>query len=485
VKRALVWIRRDLRLHDHAALSAATHEADEVAVVFVFDCVILDALADKDDRRLTYICRSLEEVDAKLRGHGSRLLVMHGDPVSLIPSLAREWNADAVFANRDYEPYARERDAKVAAQVELRTFKDIVVLEPHEVATKEGSPFKVFTPFHRCWKETLNPEQDLAEHVPNLSRLAALSTLKAAGFLEQYPQEKIGFVPNALWLEPGEKAARTQLKRFVEKRLDGYAEARNLPADDGTSALSVHLRFGTVSIREGFRLARQSIVPNAPKTNREAKSNHFNPATGPEKWMAELVWREFYQHILWHFPRVVEEPFQEQYRGLRWQGTDEHFARWCEGQTGYPLVDAAMRCLNQTGYMHNRLRMVVASFLTKDLLVDYRKGEAYFARKLLDFDLASNNGGWQWAASTGVDPQPYFRIFNPVTQGEKFDPEGRFIRRWIPELRELSASAIHAPWEAVEMELLAAGVELGRTYPRPIVDHAVQRNLAIELLSKK
>lgn len=453
MKRALVWLRRDLRLYDHAALAAATAQAREVAVAFVFDRHILDALEDRDDRRLTFIHRSLEELNLTLRGHGSALVVRHGDPVVEIPALVRQLGVDHVFAARDHEPYALERDAKVASEVPLTLIKDQVVLEGPEV----GQPYKVFTPFFRAWQAALRPSEHLAELEPNLSGLMPIADLPLSG----WTLESLGFRASNLWLEPGEMAGRMRLREFMP-RVAAYGAERDFPSLEATSGLSIHLRFGTVSIRECVRMAL---------------------AAGPDghKWLSELVWREFYQSILQNYPVVWKETFQPQYRNLRWPGDPAHFEYWRLGQTGYPLVDAAMRCFNATGWMHNRLRMVVASFLTKDLLLDYRLGEAYFARKLLDFDLASNNGGWQWAASVGCDAQPYFRIFNPVLQSLKFDPDGSFIRKWIPELGNLGDKALHAPWECSAFELLEAGVELGKTYPHRVVEHAVQKDLAIKM----
>ena len=455
MKRALVWLRRDLRLYDHSALAAATAEAEEVAVAFVFDTKILDALEDRDDRRLTFIHRSLVELDEGLRSQGSALIALHGDPIQEIPKLARELGVDAVFAAQDHEPYALTRDAVVGKAIPLRLMKDQVVLEAQEV----GQPYKVFTPFFRSWQFALDPSRDLTERVPHLGRLLPLAELP----LRNWSLEDLGFIANDLWLEPGEAAARRRLQEF-DRKISAYGDERDFPVLDATSGLSVHLRFGTISPRDCVRRAM---------------------AAGDvgRKWLSELVWREFYQAILQNFPTVVEETFQPQYRGMDWPGDPEHFDRWREGQTGYPIVDAAMRCFNATGWMHNRLRMVVASFLTKDLLLDYRLGEAYFARKLLDFDLASNNGGWQWAASVGCDAQPYFRIFNPVLQSLKFDPDGAFIHEWIPELRNLRGKSLHAPWEASPFELLEAGVELGSNYPDRLVDHQVQKELALKMFA--
>ncbi len=457
-RRAVVWLRRDLRTSDHAALAAATHAFDQVSVAFVFDRYILDALPDRCDHRVCFIHRSLAEIDKFLRQHGSRLVVLFGDPTEEIPRIARQLDVDAVFVGRDYDPYATTRDREVGERLKgqrqrLELVKDIVIREPGELHTQSGGDFRVFTPYSRAWRKQLAPEVDLAEMPIAYAKLAPVED--ALPSLE--PIETYGFEPTDLWLEPGEAAARKRLA-FFEPKMSRYESDRNFPATDGTSGLSVDLRFGTISVRECVRRAQAHGVAG-------------------EKWLTEIIWREFYQDILFNHPTVVNHAFKSEYDGLEWPGEESHFQAWCIGQTGYPIVDAAMRCLNATGWMHNRLRMIVASFLTKDLLVDWRKGEHYFAVKLLDFELASNNGGWQWAASTGADSQPYFRIFNPLLQSEKFDEKGEFIRQWIPELAGFDARTIHDPWARNPLEAMGSG------YPRPIVDHATQKARALKLLS--
>lgn len=454
MQRAICWIRRDLRLTDHRALFQATQAAEGVAVVFIFDPAILDPL-DRDDSRVNFIHQSLVEIDQTLSALGSRLVVRHGNPVELIPQLARELQAEAVFTAHDLEPPALERDRKVRVKLteqgtEFRTCKDHLVRQKSEVLSQTGTPFKVYTPYSKAWKAALNPEKDLAEYTPDLSKLLPAAVLQP--WLGPWAIEDIGFKFKEPWLKAGETAAQERLATFLPK-MDAYGDQRDFPAVAGTSYLSVDLRFGTISNRELFRQA----------LSRESK--------GAEKWLNELIWREFYADVLANNPQVVETSFNPVYENLEWPGSDEHFEIWKAGQTGYPIVDAAMRCFAETGWMHNRLRMIVASFLTKDLLVDYKKGEAYFASKLLDFELASNNGGWQWAASVGVDAQPYFRIFNPYLQSVKFDPDGEFIRQWIPELRDLEGEPLHRG-------------ESPR-YAKPIVDHFVQKDLAIRLLSTK
>ena len=457
-RRALCWVRRDLRLFDHAALAEATAKAEGVAVAFVFDRNILDALEDRDDRRITFIHRALEEMDARLRERGSLLLVRIGKPEEEIPRLAKELDADAVFASRDYDPYAVERDAAIGEALTLELSKDIVIFEAGEVLTQDGKPFRSYGPYRNAWTKRFDAKRDATERRPDLDALLPAKDLQ--GHERPWGYGEIGFEETELWLTAGEKAGRESMHVFA-KTLPDYAENRNEPARRGTSELSVHFRFGTVSVREAARLAA---------------------ANDGEKWLSEMVWRDFFQDVLAHFPEVVHEAYKPQFRNVRYPGTPEHLEAWKAGRTGFPIVDAAMRAFNATGFMHNRLRLIVASFLCKDLLLDYREGEAYFARFLLDFELANNNGNWQWSASTGTDAQPYFRIFNSTTQGERYDPTGAFVREWLPELAALPDRWIHEPANAPKKVLEQAGVVLGETYPKPIVDHAAQRVRAKELL---
>lgn len=443
MKRALCWLRRDLRLHDNAVLASACEQAVEVAVAFIFDPSILDALPDRSDRRVSFIYQSVEELARKLAKLGSCLYVRVGDPAIEIPRLARELGAERIFAGQDCDPYAIWRDSQIPG---LALVKDQVIYQGREVVTATGQPYSVYSPYRNQWLKQFSPADTQEQR-------AELSKLKQAPPEPMPSLYSIGFHPSPLAIEPGEDAARKALTEF-RSQIDKYGETRDFPALDGTSGLSPHLRFGTISIREAFRFAMA------------------NSSEGAAKWRDELIWREFYQQILWNHPHVVDSSFKPQYRDIEWPGSDADFEAWCTGQTGYPLVDSAMRCFNTTGLMHNRLRMVAASFLVKDLLIDWRRGEKYFADRLLDFDLASNNGGWQWAASTGCDAQPYFRIFNPVSQSEKFDPEGEFIRSWVPELAHLRPKVIHlthSEWFGVD------------GYPLPIVNHAEQRKKALQL----
>lgn len=475
--RALVWLRRDLRAEDHAALHHALRAAREVWPVFLFDRDILDPLPRRD-RRVEFIQRSLAELDEALRAlgeargrPGAGLIVLHGRAREALPALAQRLGVAAVFANLDPEPAAQRRDAAVAealagAGIAFHGFKDQSVFEGAEVRTAAGHPYGVFTPYKRAWLQRLRPE-DLEAHPvePWADALAArpegepgVPDLAAIGFEASNLGE--------LALPAGARGAATLLADFLGGRIGRYDRARDFPALKGPSYLSVHLRFGTVSIRRLAREAQQRIEAGGAE------------AAGAEVWRNELIWRDFYMQVLQHHPRVAREAFRPEYDRIAWEEgpeADAHFEAWCAGRTGYPLVDAAMRQLAQTGYMHNRLRMVVASFLTKDLGLDWRRGEAWFALHLNDFDQAANNGGWQWAASSGCDAQPYFRIFNPVSQGEKFDPAGQFVRRYVPELAALPDAAIQAPWLARPVDLAAAGLVLGRDYPVPVVDHAEAR----------
>ena len=464
---ALVWFRRDLRCHDHAALHHALRSAERVHCAFVYDTDILDALPTRTDRRVDFIHASLQELDGALGalsravgGQGSGLRVRHGPAIDTIVQLALELGVGTVFANRDYEPAAIARDRAVAEQLALHgigwaDFKDQVVFEQSEVLTQAGAPFSVFTPYRTAWLKRLDAFQlrpyPVAQYAARLAPKPAGETLPSLAAL--------GFLPSNLAQLPiptGMQGGRNLLADFAG-RIDGYRNARDYPARKGVSYLSVHLRFGTVSVRELAALAQ------------------LHGGEGAATWLSELVWRDFYHMVLWHHPHVVDRAFKPAYDFIAWDDAPELFAAWCEARTGYPLVDAAMRQLHQSGYMHNRLRMVVASFLTKDLGIDWRLGERHFAQYLNDYDLAANNGGWQWAASTGCDSQPWFRIFNPATQSQKFDPEGRFIRRYLPELARLPDKYIHAPASASAAVLADAGVRIGVDYPQPVVDHAQAR----------
>ena len=478
-EKSLVWFRRDLRDYDHAALYHALKSSTAVYCAFVFDTQILDKLTDKADRRVEFIWQSINALKASLQSKGGDLIALHGNASELIPTLAKTLNVDSVFTNHDYEPSAISRDNLVKQQLASENiaflhYKDHVIFEKDEVLTLAGKPYGVFTPYKNMWLKTVNDFflkpypvdryiAHLAKNTP--SNLSALPSLESLGF----QTTNLSNMPMPTAMDGG-----LTLFDDFKTRMHRYKEARDFPAVKGVSYLSVHLRFGTVSIRHLAREAMQAARygnPDQPASN-----------TGAQTWLNELIWRDFYVQILHHNPRVAEGfAFKAEFNAIPFPNQNSLFQAWCEGKTGYPLVDAAMRQLNATGFMHNRLRMVAASFLVKDLLVDWRWGERYFAEKLIDFDLSANNGGWQWAASTGCDAQPWFRIFNPITQSERFDAQGKFIRKYVPELAACSDKEIHAPWLIPPLRLQLLNLVLGRDYPLPVVDHATQRQLALAL----
>ena len=475
-EKGLIWFRRDLRTQDNAALYHALKSCRQVWCVFVFDTDILQPLIERGltaDRRVAFIHASLVELDAELKAMGRTngvegvgLIVRHGRAQEEIPKLATALQVQAVFANHDDDPAAHARDAHILGDlahggIMFHGFKDHVIFERREVLTQVGQPFGVFTPYKNAWLKALEPFHLKAYPVQRYA--AALAPVAASAPMPSL--EALGFVGchlSQLKIPTGASGAQALFEDFAE-RIDRYQEARDFPAVKGPSYLGVHLRFGTISIRQIASVAY---------------GMHLQGMQGASTWLSELIWRDFYHQILANFPHVVGHAFKPDYDLIKFEHGKHAkalFTAWCEGRTGYPLVDAAMAQINQTGYMHNRLRMVAASFLVKDLGIDWRWGEAYFADHLIDFDLAANNGGWQWASSSGCDAQPYFRIFNPVTQSERFDPAGKFIRRYLPQLAALPDAAIHAPWKANEVELAAAGLTLGDGYPLPIVDHALAR----------
>ena len=401
---SIFWFRRDLRLNDNHGLYQALTQSGPVLPIFIFDPVILNALDDKADKRVTFIHQALAAMHAQLKEAGSSLLVLHDQPLAAFEKLTKDYQITAVYTNHDYEPYAISRDTEVAdllksKAIPFHTFKDQVIFEKDEITKSDGSPYTIFTPFSKAWKSKYNEGKKV--RYPSEKNLDTLFQTKPFPFPTL---SQIGFdqadidIPS---LSPHKKI------------IQHYDDTRNLPYLNGTTRLSVHLRFGTVSVRE--------LAAIATKLN--------------DQWLNELIWREFFMMILWHFPRVVTESFKIKYDNIPWRNDPEEFERWCKGETGYPMVDAGMRELNETGFMHNRVRMVVASFLTKHLLIDWRWGEAYFAEKLLDYDLSANNGNWQWCAGCGCDAAPYFRIFNPSEQQKKFDPDMIYIRKWIKGFR--------------------------------------------------
>ncbi|WP_207534962.1 cryptochrome/photolyase family protein [Desertivirga arenae] len=423
---SIFWFRRDLRLDDNAGLYHALKSGESVLPLFIFDTLILDKLEDLDDARVTFIHKAIAGLDQELQKYGSSILVKHGAPTEVWIQLLNEYNIKAVYTNHDFEPYAKSRDESVSQilkskGLELLTYKDHVIFEKQEILKDDGSPYTVFTPYKRKWLEKLNPDFHL----------------------KAYPTKK--YLKNLLQIPPFEIPALEQLGfstssiDFPDKEyqdvIEQYNGTRDFPALDGTSRISVHLRFGTISIREAGSAAFEA----SEKT-----------------WLSELIWRDFYAMILWYFPYTAKSSFRREFDGITWINREEDFKAWCEGNTGYPIVDAGMRQLNTTGWMHNRVRMITASFLCKHLLVDWRWGEAYFARKLIDYDMASNVGGWQWAAGTGNDAAPYFRVFSPDLQTKKFDPKLEYVKKWVPEFSD--------PFK----------------YVQPIVDHRYARQRALD-----
>ena len=480
---ALVWFRRDLRIHDHPVLARALQDAAAVWCVFILDRTILETLSRRD-RRVEFIRDSLVDLDTQIAALAAqsgatapaRLIVRYADPTDEIPRLAQQLSVCTVYAHHDDDPAAIARDERIAAALDAQgcrfvSAKDHVVFERREIMTAAGTPYGVFTPYKAAWLKRLHAYPEVLGPRPSDVHGAALAATPAflrspwrdhaaVPALEEFGFERSNLAE--LGLRAGTQGGEALLEEFID-RIDDYDAARDFPMKKGPSYLGVHLRFGTLSIRRLVALAVERI---------EAGSQ------GAQTWLSELIWREFYQQVLFHHPHVVQRAFRAECDAIRWeQGphSDTLFNAWCQGRTGYPLVDAGMRQLLHSGYMHNRLRMLTASFLTKDLGISWQRGEAYFAAHLIDYERASNNGGWQWAASTGCDAQPWFRIFNPVTQSERFDPRGAFIRRYIPELSALPDKLIHAPWRASPAQLQAANVVLGRDYPPPIVDHTIAR----------
>lgn len=418
--KTIFWHRRDLRVNDNAGLYKALKSSESVQPIFIFDHQILQHLP-KNDQRVLFIYREIEKLKKLYIEIGSDLKVYIGNPIDLIPEIIKEQEAQAIFTNRDYEPYAQERDRFLFEKLEVLDIKfigtkDHVIFEKAEITKDDGKPYTVFTPYSRKWKAVLTdshlssyPSEKYTKNLVQTNQPSELISLSSMGFGED---QLIEFPSN----------------EWKKDLIQGYDATRNFPSLDGTSKLGVHLRFGTISIRE---LAREALS--------------FN-----ETFLNELIWRDFYQMIIHWFPHSAKNSFKTQYDCIQWEHNEVHFKAWCEGKTGYPIVDAGMRELNATGYMHNRVRMIVASFLTKHLLIDWRLGEGYFAEKLMDFELASNSGGWQWAAGCGCDAAPYFRVFNPTTQQEKFDKQFEYIKKWVPEFGTPA-------------------------YPEPIIDHKFAR----------
>jgi deoxyribodipyrimidine photo-lyase len=425
----LFWHRRDLRIEDNSGLFKALKENDQVQPVFIFDSLILTELP-RNDQRVRFIHQEIQRLKKEYQEMGTDLEVYFGNPIELIPSIAQKFSCSAVYTNRDYEPYALERDKQIFASLEdlgisFIGSKDHVIFEKNEVTKDDGLPYTIFTPYARKWKANIT-ESTLTSYSTSIYRANLAPREKVQ---ELISLNELGFDDVQLFPFPD--------RSFPESIVNDYHENRDFPIVNGTSRLSLHLRFGTISIR---KLARFAIERN-------------------ETYLNELIWRDFYQMIIYHFPHSVKNAFKKQYDKIEWEQNEAHYKAWCEGKTGYALVDAGMRELNETGFMHNRVRMVVASFLTKHLLIDWRRGESYFAEKLMDFELASNIGGWQWAAGCGCDAAPYFRVFNPTAQQEKFDKQKKYIQKWVPEYGTPS-------------------------YPNPIIDHVFARERVLSRFKK-
>jgi deoxyribodipyrimidine photo-lyase len=464
---AIWWIRRDVRLHDNQALHAALDHSSCVVPLFVLDPALLDS-PYASERRTRFLMAGLHELNEQLQERGSRLYVRKGDPRDVIPHIVRELDEAAVFAERDYSPYATQRDQALLENEHVTlTLTDGATIRPvGSVLKDDGTPYTVFTPYSRRWKDVSPITDDALFPMP--------ASLKTPPRIESEPLPTATGDSISELFPPGETAALARLANFASDTdlplIYDYAKVRDRPDLCGTSQLSPYLRFGMLSARQAAATAHAALQ-NAPTESARA---------GIATWRDELIWRDFYMTILHYFPHVRDGNFRADYDGIAWQNNEDDFATWCEGRTGYPFIDAAMRQLRTSGWMHNRARMAVASFLVKDLLIDWRWGERWFMQQLLDGDPAANNGGWQWSAGTGTDAAPYFRIFNPVSQGTKHDPKGQYVRRYVPELRNVPDHLIHEPWKMKADQQRRAGCILGDDYPHRMVDHkeARQRTLA-------
>lgn len=453
---AIWWIRRDLRLADNPALAAAIAQGP-VLPVFILDPVFATPRYDPaSSRRYAFMVAGVRALAEDLKARGVSLHVAEGRPLEVLRALLAASGATAIHAMEDLSPYARRRDAEIAAALPLRLTPGVTVHHPGGLLTKQGKPYTVFTPFYRTWRSLPAPRPQ--DCIPVPKRIPGLACAHPAALLPT--------LDSPPRFPAGEAEAQRRLTRFLEAGIARYDQQRDVLAADGTSTLSPYFRFGMLSPREAAVAALSALTA-------------AGSASGAETWLKELVWREFYLAVLFHFPGVLKRAFNPSLREIAWREAPADLAAWQQGRTGYPIVDACMRQLLHTGWMHNRGRMIVASFLAKDLLLDWRHGEAWFMDQLIDGDPAANNGGWQWASGVGTDAAPYFRIFNPVTQGERFDPQGHFVRRWVPELAEVPDRYIHAPWTMPALTASLCGVEIGRDYPAPIVDRAIVRERTI------
>jgi deoxyribodipyrimidine photo-lyase len=459
----LFWHRRDLRISDNVGLAAARQQSQKTIGVFCLDPNLLER-DDVAPARVTYLIGSLEALRSSYAAAGSQLLILKDDPCKGIPKLASVLKAKQVVWNWDVEPYSQERDRAVQdtlkqAGIEFQNFWDQLLHAPEEIRTGSGTPYTVYSPFWKNWSS-----KPKAQPAPQLTDCTTLieseqAAARKAGAIDLPTAKDLGYVwPNTLLLEPGEAPAQERLEAFADRFMQEYQEQRNFPAnEDGTSHLSAALKFGTIGVR--------TVWAKTVEAMNQARSDEAQASI--RTWRQEIAWREFYQHVLYFFPELAEGPYRKVFQDFPWDNNMDHFQAWCEGRTGYPIVDAAMRQMNELGWMHNRCRMIVASFLTKDLMIDFRLGEKYFMQCLYDGDLSANNGGWQWSASSGMDPKPV-RIFNPASQSKKFDPDAEYIRRWLPELRSVETADLVTGNIPPEVRDRCG-------YPHPIVDHNQQQ----------
>lgn len=460
MKTAIHWFRRDLRVSDNTALREATSRSESLVPVYICS-TWSESHRWTGAPRQEFLCGCLASLQANLEAIGGRLIIRHGDAVEELLRLAKQSGAETIFFNRDPDPFGRTVETRLAeaaeqAGIALVGCQDIAIHERDSVLTGSGGPFRVFTPYSRAWQKLPKPGfHGKIKHLQSPTDLPSdpLPTLATWGLRA-----------DASIIEPGEKAARRRLQEFLQNGLTRYAERRNTPAGQTTSRLSQDLRFGLLSIREVYAKCREA-AETLPAAERASANTYIN----------ELIWREFYFQILWHYPEVLEQEFNPTLRHLPWPGASSNLARWQEGTTGFPIVDAAMRQLAQSGFMHNRTRMITAMFLTKDLHLDWRLGESWFMQRLVDGEIASNNGGWQWSAGTGADAAPYFRIQNPWTQSLRFDPNGEYIKTWLPELKDIPPARLHQP---------PATGSLARGYPAPMLDHAEARHTTLDFFAK-
>lgn len=465
--RSIWWVRRDLRLFDNQALGAALSHSDQVIPVFILDDQLFKSRYSSQ-KRLSFLFGGLQTLNQALQHKGGRLILRRGPIRHSLLELLRETGADAIYAEADYSPYARQRDDDIQHGLPLHLVGGTAILQPGSVLKPAGDPYTVFTPFSRVWKSQI--DAGLGSIIPTPEQINTPDNIASEdinALMEAYQDP---------WFPPGEAEGKRRVQAFIEGETAAwvyrYHVSRNLLGIDGTSKISPYLRFGMLSPRYVAHLALDAIQKAPDATARKSA----------ETWLNELIWREFYIHILYHYPRVRKENFRQM--DIRWENDEDKFKAWCEGQTGYPIVDAAMRQLRESGWMHNRARMIVASFLTKDLLVDWRWGEDWFMKNLIDGDPSANNGGWQWTAGTGTDAAPYFRIFNPTSQSRKVDLNGTYIRRWVPELMNIPDEFIHEPWTMPAGLQNKVGVKIGMDYPLPIIDHHWARARALDVYGK-